>query len=75
MKPSSSPWQELGKRRATQQRPIPVTADIVEQKDFPIYRIGLGSVQALNTVTKERESTERYKRLPSETGKRDTRGA
>jgi multidrug efflux system membrane fusion protein len=32
-------------------RPISVTADIVESKDFPIYRVGLGTVQAYNTVT------------------------
>jgi multidrug efflux system membrane fusion protein len=32
-------------------RPVPVTAGIVEIKDFPIYRIGLGTVQAYNTVT------------------------
>lgn len=32
-------------------RPVPVTAGIVETKDFPIYRIGLGTVQAYNTVT------------------------
>jgi membrane fusion protein, multidrug efflux system len=32
-------------------RPLPVTAAIVEMKDFPIYRIGLGTLQAYNTVT------------------------
>ena len=32
-------------------RPIPVTIGTVEAKDFPIYRIGLGTVQAYNTVT------------------------
>src|SRR6516164_1516451 len=32
-------------------RPLPVTAAIVETKDFPIYRVGLGTVQAYNTVT------------------------
>jgi membrane fusion protein, multidrug efflux system len=32
-------------------RPLPVTAGIVETKDFPIYRVGLGTVQAYNTVT------------------------
>jgi membrane fusion protein, multidrug efflux system len=34
-----------------QQRPIPVTAGVVAQQDFPIYAIGLGTVQAFNTVT------------------------
>jgi multidrug efflux system membrane fusion protein len=34
-----------------QQRPIPVTAGIAERGEFPIYRIGLGTVQAYNTVT------------------------
>jgi membrane fusion protein, multidrug efflux system len=32
-------------------RPVPVTTGIVEVKDFPIYRVGLGTVQAFNTVT------------------------
>jgi multidrug efflux system membrane fusion protein len=32
-------------------RPVPVTTGIVETKDFPIYRVGLGTVQAFNTVT------------------------
>jgi multidrug efflux system membrane fusion protein len=32
-------------------RPLPVTAGLVETKDFPIYRVGLGTVQAYNTVT------------------------
>src|SRR5215470_12321539 len=32
-------------------RPLPVTAATVETKDFPIYRVGLGTVQAFNTVT------------------------
>jgi membrane fusion protein, multidrug efflux system len=32
-------------------RPIPVTTGIVEMRDFPIYRVGLGTVQAYNTVT------------------------
>jgi multidrug efflux system membrane fusion protein len=32
-------------------RPLPVTAAIVAMKDFPIYRIGLGTAQAYNTVT------------------------
>jgi multidrug efflux system membrane fusion protein len=34
-----------------QQRPIPVTARVVAQQDFPIYAVGLGTVQAYNTVT------------------------
>jgi multidrug efflux system membrane fusion protein len=34
-----------------QQRPIPVTAGVVAQQDFPIYAIGIGTVQAFNTVT------------------------
>jgi multidrug efflux system membrane fusion protein len=33
------------------QRPLPVTAAFVEARDFPVYRIGLGTVQAYNTVT------------------------
>jgi membrane fusion protein, multidrug efflux system len=32
-------------------RPVPVTTGIVEVKDFPIFRAGLGTVQAFNTVT------------------------
>ena len=32
-------------------RPVPVTASSVEERDFPIYRVGLGTVQAYNTVT------------------------
>jgi multidrug efflux system membrane fusion protein len=32
-------------------RLIPVTTEIVEASDFPIYRVGLGTVQAYNTVT------------------------
>jgi membrane fusion protein, multidrug efflux system len=32
-------------------RPLPVTVGYVETKDFPIYRVGLGTVQAYNTVT------------------------
>jgi len=32
-------------------RPLPVSAAIVEMKDFPIYRIGPGTAQAYNTVT------------------------
>ena len=32
-------------------RPVPVTAGTVEERDFPIYRVGLGTVQAYNTVT------------------------
>jgi multidrug efflux system membrane fusion protein len=32
-------------------RPIPVTTGVVEIRDFPIYRVGLGTVQAYNTVT------------------------
>jgi membrane fusion protein, multidrug efflux system len=31
--------------------PVPVMASIVEERDFPIYRVGLGTVQAYNTVT------------------------
>ena len=34
-----------------QQRPIPVTAGVAAQRDFPIYAIGIGTVQAFNTVT------------------------
>jgi membrane fusion protein, multidrug efflux system len=32
-------------------RPVPVTIGTVEVKDFPIYLIALGTVQAFNTVT------------------------
>jgi multidrug efflux system membrane fusion protein len=32
-------------------RPVPVTTGVVEIRDFPIYRIGVGTVQAYNTVT------------------------
>jgi membrane fusion protein, multidrug efflux system len=32
-------------------RPVPVTAGKVALEDFPIYRLGIGSVQAYNTVT------------------------
>jgi membrane fusion protein, multidrug efflux system len=36
---------------ASPARPLPVTAGTVEMNDFPIYRAGLGTVQAYNTVT------------------------
>jgi multidrug efflux system membrane fusion protein len=36
---------------AAPQRPVPVTAGTVEERDFPIYRVGLGTAQAYNTVT------------------------
>jgi multidrug efflux system membrane fusion protein len=36
---------------APTQRPLPVTAALVETREFPVYRIGLGTVQAYNTVT------------------------
>src|SRR4029077_2527712 len=32
-------------------RPVPVTAGKVEVEDFPVYRLGIGTVQAYNTVT------------------------
>ena len=32
-------------------RPVPVTGGAVEIRDFPIYRVGIGTVQAYNTVT------------------------
>jgi membrane fusion protein, multidrug efflux system len=43
----------LGENRAAARTPppVPVTAGTVEVKDFPIYRVGLGTVQAYNTVT------------------------
>jgi multidrug efflux system membrane fusion protein len=31
--------------------PVSVTAETAAEKDFPIYRLGLGTVQAYNTVT------------------------
>lgn len=40
-----------GPRGGPAGRPIPVTIGTVEAKDFPIYRVGLGTVQAYNTVT------------------------
>ena len=40
-----------GNAEAQPVRPVPVTTGVVETKDFPIYRIGLGTVQAFNTVT------------------------
>src|SRR5258706_1799159 len=33
------------------QRPVPVTGGTAEARDFPIYRMGIGTVQAFNTVT------------------------
>lgn len=36
---------------AADPRPVPVTTGVVELQDFPIYRIGIGTVQAYNTVT------------------------
>jgi multidrug efflux system membrane fusion protein len=47
---------------APQQRPLPVTAAIVAVKDFPVYRVGLGTVQAYNTVTVKVRSMARYRR-------------
>ena len=32
-------------------RPVPVTAGVVKDQEFPISRVGLGTVQAYNTVT------------------------
>jgi multidrug efflux system membrane fusion protein len=43
-KPSTSTGAPAG-------RPIPVTAALVAEKEFPIYRVGLGTVRAYNTVT------------------------
>ncbi len=49
--------REIGKPAATggvsgaPARPVPVTTGIVEVRDFPIYLVGLGTVQAFNTVT------------------------
>ncbi len=37
--------------KALQQRPLPVTTATVEAQDFPVYRVGLGTVLAYNTVT------------------------
>src|SRR5450755_3689870 len=47
-------------------RPLPVTAAIVEMKDFPIYRIGLGTVQAYNTVTVQRSALHRRSLSPGD---------
>ena len=35
---------------ASRPRPVPVTATPVEKADFPVYLIGLGTVQGFNTV-------------------------
>jgi multidrug efflux system membrane fusion protein len=43
--------ESTGSAGAPAVRPIPVTAAVAAEKDFPIYRIGLGTVQAYNTVT------------------------
>ena len=32
-------------------RPVPVTAGVVKDQEFAISRVGLGTVQAYNTVT------------------------
>jgi membrane fusion protein, multidrug efflux system len=45
------PGEKSGAANPIAQRPLPVTAALVEAKDFPVYRIGLGTVQAYNTVT------------------------
>ncbi len=47
---ASEPGTKPGGERAAQP-PVPVIAGIVEKKDVPIYLDGLGTVQALNTVT------------------------
>ncbi len=31
--------------------PVPVTADVARKQDFPVFQLGLGQVQAFNTVT------------------------
>jgi len=31
--------------------PVPVTADLARKQDFPVFQLGLGQVQAFNTVT------------------------
>jgi membrane fusion protein, multidrug efflux system len=39
-------------RRFTQSNgPVPVTVDIVKKQTVPVYREGIGNVQALNTIT------------------------
>ena len=45
--------RDFGASRVTADAPppVPVTAGTVETKDFPIDRVGLGTVQAYNTVT------------------------
>jgi membrane fusion protein, multidrug efflux system len=43
--------QPVGKGGRGAMGPVPVVAGTVEQKDVPIYMDGLGTVQALNTVT------------------------
>jgi membrane fusion protein, multidrug efflux system len=45
------PNERSGAANPVVQRPLPVTAALVEARDFPVYRIGLGTVQAFNTVT------------------------
>lgn len=43
--------QAAGNLPAGAQRPVPVTTGVVTFRDFPIYRVGIGTVQAYNTVT------------------------
>jgi multidrug efflux system membrane fusion protein len=46
-----SPLQGSRAAEAPPPRPISVTTSVVEAQEFPIYRLGLGTVQAYNTVT------------------------
>jgi membrane fusion protein, multidrug efflux system len=51
MNGEASKGRPAGADRGAQQPPVPVVAGAVEKKDVPIYLDGLGTVQALNTVT------------------------
>jgi multidrug efflux system membrane fusion protein len=43
--------EKPGEQKGAGQFPVPVVAGTVEKKDVPIYLDGLGTIQALNTVT------------------------
>src|SRR5246127_4110048 len=48
--PEAKAKAEAAQQAAARGRPVPVSAAPVEKADFPVYLIGLGTVQGFNTV-------------------------
>jgi len=50
--PAAQPTRGEGRRAAQRSNgPVPVSVEIVKKETVPVYREGIGNVQALNTVT------------------------